>query len=281
MLFADLYRMKSPAQRVLLFPKTWATTGKGEYSDPYLDTSKRLLKMAARRYDVTLQPVDPIVEGADDSKPSSYPLALLFSLKQYKRLLYLQPSGFLLDSSPLDSLLTIPFESSLAALPADSTPAQSASALFIQPSAPHSSQFQDSSLTGAFSVADLLRILPAESLPVSAEEVDSLVRETSSLSQEAGDFNVTAFFSTAAYLQFSDPHLPGPEYDIPRMDFLRAKPSNVGARVAWESMYEKFRERRMDSCGLDLEPYRPPAIEEIKDSETPNEALENDTQTEL
>ena len=62
MVFGELHRQKSPAQRVLLFPKAWAETTKT--GDPYTDTSRRLLKRAAKRYGVVLQPIGTIIPGA-------------------------------------------------------------------------------------------------------------------------------------------------------------------------------------------------------------------------
>lgn len=65
MLLSDLHRMKSPAKRILMFPRLWlATTEDDEYS-PEMSTTRRLLRTAARRYGVTIMPMEPIVEGAD------------------------------------------------------------------------------------------------------------------------------------------------------------------------------------------------------------------------
>lgn len=61
MLFAELARQKSKAERVLLYPKGW---DKGEDRvqepmNPYHETSKRLLKAAAGRYGVVLKALEP------------------------------------------------------------------------------------------------------------------------------------------------------------------------------------------------------------------------------
>lgn len=64
MLFGALHGMKSPAQRVLMFPRLW-TKDAGEDVDPYLGTTRKLLQMAARRYRVDLLPVEPFISGAD------------------------------------------------------------------------------------------------------------------------------------------------------------------------------------------------------------------------
>ena len=61
MLFAQLVRQKSKAERVLLYPKGW-DRGEDtiqEHLDPYIETSKRLLKMASGRYGVVLKAMEP------------------------------------------------------------------------------------------------------------------------------------------------------------------------------------------------------------------------------
>jgi hypothetical protein len=59
MLFGDLYRTKSPAHRVLLFPKHWATdkSESAEGEDAAIFTTRRLLRKAARKFRVVLVPM--------------------------------------------------------------------------------------------------------------------------------------------------------------------------------------------------------------------------------
>ena len=64
MLFAELERQDSPAQKILLYPKAWEVELENSESvDKNLDTSIRLLRRAAARYAVTLVPIQPIVES--------------------------------------------------------------------------------------------------------------------------------------------------------------------------------------------------------------------------
>lgn len=67
MLFAELARQKSKAERVLLYPKSWNRSQDKvqEPMNPYMETSRRLLKMAADRYGVVLRAMEPMFEGAD------------------------------------------------------------------------------------------------------------------------------------------------------------------------------------------------------------------------
>lgn len=65
MLLADLHKMKSPARKLLLFPRTWLKNAESDEYDPEMTTTRRLLRTAVRRYGVTLIPVETIVDGAD------------------------------------------------------------------------------------------------------------------------------------------------------------------------------------------------------------------------
>ena len=65
MLFAELDRQESPAQRLLLYPKLWDVDIEG--ADKNRETSIRLLQKAALQYSVTLLAVDPVHGSDDDS----------------------------------------------------------------------------------------------------------------------------------------------------------------------------------------------------------------------
>ena len=61
MIFAELDRQESLAQRLLLYPKEWHDQQSGQRNpDVHIETSLRLLKNAAKRYKVELEPVDRI-----------------------------------------------------------------------------------------------------------------------------------------------------------------------------------------------------------------------------
>jgi hypothetical protein len=66
MLLADLQMLRSPAKRILMFPRVWLKERSDEQEyDPHISTTMRLLRTAARRYGVTLIPMETIVDGAD------------------------------------------------------------------------------------------------------------------------------------------------------------------------------------------------------------------------
>ena len=68
MLFAELERQQSMAQRIIFYPKQWSEQRATQKSlDRKLETSLRLLRDAASRYKVMLQPIDTAV-GATEGK---------------------------------------------------------------------------------------------------------------------------------------------------------------------------------------------------------------------
>ena len=109
MVLAEFHKLKSPARRVLLFPQDWALEKqgkKGDMSDPFLDSSRRLMRMAARRYHVELRPVGPVVEATAESEDTDvYSLASAYALTEFDRVLSVETPGLLMDATPLDAVL--------------------------------------------------------------------------------------------------------------------------------------------------------------------------------
>lgn len=65
MLLADVQDMRSPAKRILMFPKVWLRETSEEEWDPQMSTTRRLLRTAARRHGARLVPMEVVQEGAD------------------------------------------------------------------------------------------------------------------------------------------------------------------------------------------------------------------------
>ena len=66
MLFAELERQNSNAQRILLYPKSWEEVGTShQQMSTYIQTSLRLLKKAEQRFQVELLPVEPMVHTGE------------------------------------------------------------------------------------------------------------------------------------------------------------------------------------------------------------------------
>ncbi|KAH7063872.1 hypothetical protein BKA63DRAFT_526325 [Paraphoma chrysanthemicola] len=261
MLLSDLHKMKSPAKRILMFPRLWLAEAQEEKKDPQMATTWRLLKAAARRYGVQLMPMEPIVEGADANLPSSYSLASVYSLVDFERILYLQGPGVLLDASALDSLLAFSKSEPLAAFPA--TPERtdlSTSLLLVHPSQDKFRQMKDLRASKPVTDLQLFRETFKAEESLIAEwslSMGNVYYESQQLREPVDDFNSTAFVESTTYVRLADPELPGPEYDMPYADRVKLRPKDQQAEEVWSGLYEKFRQQRMEVCGLDLETYSP------------------------
>jgi hypothetical protein len=274
MLLSDLHRMKSPARRILMFPRLWLAEAEETKKDPQTATTWRLLRTAARRYGVTLIPMEPIVDGADPTLASSYSLASIYSLAEFEKIIYLQGPGVLLDASALDSLLAFSKSAPMAAFPA--TPERkelSTSLLLVHPSKETFQQMKSQRATQTMSDLELFQSTFAGPESLIAKEVLSMGNvyyESQSLRDPVDEFNATAFEASTTYVRLSDPELPGPEYDVPYSDRVRLRPKNREAEEVWSRLYEDFRQTRMDVCGLDLE-YMPVVLDGLfagNDAET-------------
>ena len=268
MLFAELEGQESMAQRVIMYPKDWDTKRNEQTMvGPQVETSRRLLKDAAKRYRVMLQPVEPILKtkkGENNNIVSRtydltfwigsiFPLAGLLSLSHFNRLLYLPPSGLVLDTGGLDHLFTLPMESAMLGISAGTEQeVNSPSIILFQPS------------TEAFQ--ETISSLPADKydedaflgkIPILAdlpEDRVHVVAKTSGLRSEDDGFNATEFLEITSYVQILDPDMLGPEFDNLPSAVVTTRPREAEPRKAWQTVYERYGERRMDTCGLDLEP---------------------------
>ncbi|KAL8907522.1 MAG: hypothetical protein Q9171_005814 [Xanthocarpia ochracea] len=256
MLFAALEEQESMAQRVIMYPKEWdATMSDQQVLDPQNETSKRLLKNAAKRYRVMLQPVQPMLKNGDKS---AFPLAGLLSLTAYNRVIFLPPSGLVLDASGLDHLFTLPMESDILGISAGSEDgAASPSVVLLKPSREAFQTTLESLSTQDYDEEEFLsRIALVPDLP---EDQVHVVAKTSGLKAEDDSFNATEFLDSTSYVHISDLEMVGPEYDAPKASIASALPKTSEPKKAWQEVYERYRERRMDVCGLDLEPAPQPA----------------------
>ena len=82
MLFAELERQESMAQRIIFYPTRW-NEQKSAQENPNrtLETSMRLLHAAASRYRVMLQPIEPAV-GANEGKPPLHASSRIYTYAQ-------------------------------------------------------------------------------------------------------------------------------------------------------------------------------------------------------
>ncbi|MCJ1445147.1 MAG: hypothetical protein MMC23_005652 [Stictis urceolatum] len=248
MLFAELTRSQSPAQKALLYPLSWDTElESGGDTSAALKTSVRLLQKAAKQYKVALYPVKPVRETQDLG--AAYPLASLLKLTNFDRVLSLLPTGLVLDAGLLDTLFGAEMNSSAMALMGAGMGRPQAAML-----RPSMATFQKA----------VKRRASGERMPgvMGAVELGKsrpwMLSQTSSLrgdvrTGEEG-FNSTEWYDMAAYVRFSDGEIPGPEYDVPGRVMAAARPKEGQVRAVWEGVYERFRVERMSVCGLDTVP---------------------------
>jgi hypothetical protein len=102
---------------------------------------------------------------------------------------------------------------------------------------------------------------PESLIPQWSLSMGNVVYESQNLRNAIDGFNATIFEGATTYVRLSDPEIPGPEYDVPYYDRVALRPKNDEARAAWEKLYERFRQRRMEICGLDLEVWTKPMLQ--------------------
>ena len=250
------------AQRIIMYPREWdAQPQDGAKLAPQVETSRRLLRRAAKDYKVMLQPIEPTVQTkrSQITPEELYPLTNLLALHYYNRILYLKPAGLILDPTPLDLLFTLPMDSPILGLSAPTSTSETPppSILLLRPSKSTYEEISSLLPEGAYADAEFLNLIHVEPAPKEADFQTRLLAETSALDAESvAEFNATDFLEMTAYVHIEDPGVEGPEYDVPRPDFVRAMPSGKEARKAWEIVYERYRDARRDICGLDLKPVK-------------------------
>jgi hypothetical protein len=173
----------------------------------------------------------------------------------------LSAPGVILDAGPLDSLLAFSKSQPLAAFPATPERTDISTSLFlVHPSVGDYRKLRDLRATQPMTDLHLFRnsfSAPDSLLSTWSLSLGNLVYESGALRDAIDGFNASIFIEATAYVRLSDPELPGPEYDVPFYDRVRVRPKNEEAGAVWAKLYETFRERRMEICGLDLETWAP------------------------
>ena len=259
-LFAELDKQESLADRIMLYPKSWED---GRWEDGAslptgLETSLRLIQQAARRYDVSLMPIDPIIQS--DDRQLAYPLEGLLSFTSYDRILVLPTPALLLNASLADSLL---LQKASSAFETSST------STTVQPNKGSYQVAVAGLRASAETEAPELELSSQKPLSQrSSRSLNPAILRSSSLSHPKEVSNLTEAWEQAAYIILDDFEQEGlgPEYDIPRGMMQRVRPRQAEMRDAWDNVYESYRVRRMNVCGLDLEPMPTKTEGKIEDS---------------
>ncbi|KAI4715603.1 hypothetical protein E4T48_08210 [Aureobasidium sp. EXF-10727] len=243
MFFGDLARLKSPARRILLFPQAWAMekqAAKHDLIDPYMDITRRLLRRAARRYNVELRPLASSAALHDAS------LASLWALTDLQRVMLLQTPGLVQDAEALDAILAYTQPAPLTLLNQDTDSSLAAQDLLL--ATPSRETHRILSTNPFQNITSITSALHPTYLS------SSVIASIGGL-HDAVSPNKTAFLETP-YIRFNDPKLPGPEWEVDYARVVQARPKDKDADWLWTKMYGEFAGRRYDICGLGLEVWR-------------------------
>jgi hypothetical protein len=267
-IFSDLHRLKSSAPRLLLFPQHWINERDGEVLDPFLETTRRLLKKASRRYRVTLVPIQPNVQGRKEDEEDAYSIAALAGLHQYKKIITFPWPGLVLDTSALDSILAFAETESIAAYPT------------LNPSRGSTILIAPSKLSEELLGQGNLSEITSNTLLPDPQDHSLFATSQALRLADPATFNATDFIASTAYVQFLDSDLPGPEYDIPYSSIVKMRPTGEDQSFLWEKIYSTFKDRRYGVCGLDLEVW-PPIPKPQRTAEKQDESPEVKERTDL
>lgn len=169
------------------------------------------------------------------------------------RLIYLQPSGLIVNSERLDMLFTLSMNSETRGVFAKLREEnQAPPVLIFEPSTKAFNKSMAMIEAGNYKEDEFLRSIPSSN--VATFNKSNSVVETSAMHLEDDGFNLSSFIDETSYVHISDPGLPGPEFSSPRSRLIRARPEQTEPREVWEAVYERYRQQRMEVCGLDLEP---------------------------
>ncbi|KAI4853226.1 hypothetical protein E4T44_00972 [Aureobasidium sp. EXF-8845] len=243
MFFGDLVRLKSPARRILLFPQAWAMekqAAKHDLIDPYMDITRRLLRRAARRYNVELR---PITTPAGQEYAS---LASLWALTDLERVMMLQTPGLVQDAEALDAVLAYTKPAPMTLLQQQDSYITSEELILATPAKETHRVLTTNTLQNITSIFASLHPAYLSS--------SNIIASVGTL-HNASHPNKTAFLETP-YIRFNDPKLPGPEWEVDYARVVQARPEDKDADWLWTKMYGEFAGRRYDVCGLGLEVWR-------------------------
>ncbi|KAL6718723.1 hypothetical protein ACLMJK_002957 [Lecanora helva] len=270
MMMRELGLGESMAQRIVMYPREW-----DEEEGRVAEISRRLLRKAAGESKTMLVEIEGMkqVEGAEGklTDEERFPLLNVLSLMHYNRIMVLRQPGLILDVTPLDLLFTLPMEKPMLGLSDPQDESRKPVILLFEPSEEMYQEIASTLPEGAYLDEEFLQKVSVEHAPEDPEKSLHLLATTGLLGDEKADsFVKEDLMDMTAYVHIDDPGLPGPQYDVPRQTFVNAMPKGKEARKGWEMVYERFRDSRMNVCGLDLEPITAP---EEKDTSTRVEDL--------
>ncbi|KAL3491831.1 nucleotide-diphospho-sugar transferase [Aspergillus germanicus] len=266
MLFETLHRLKSKADRLMLYPDSFST------EQGTLEGS--LLRKARDGYGVKLLPVQvQSREGVEFTWKESYTKLLVFNQTQYKRVLHLDSDAAILQ--PMDELFLLP--PSPVAMPRaywlgpnDHTLA--VHVLLLQPSESEFNRVMAANSDAGSSEYDMeildrlysntAQILPHRGYALLTGEF-RLKAHSDYLGNGVEIFDPEKSLQETKYLHFSDWPVSKPWFRTSPRNIQLTQPmcdmdpvtgrADCRAWNIWLGLYEDFATRRRNICGLDLE----------------------------
>ncbi|KAI5843498.1 hypothetical protein DFP73DRAFT_478818, partial [Morchella snyderi] len=255
MILAELHRLGAVADKMLVYPHSWIADEKGRWN--------RLLKVAEQRYGVIVKAVEPLIEGMLRAPSETTPAVSLlhaFSQKEYNRILYLDSRGMVLRN--LDELFFNAPSAPIGGVRSYNKIAGNTLSdhlLLIEPSE-HALGVVKSTLTKNPSAApiDVINTLYAPyALILPQHPYNTIISEFRAAEHERympDSWSPSEVREESYYVNFEDDEAPGPWYAMPQSLVDKIKPKRKEEDSVWRELYETWARRRMDVCGLDLEP---------------------------
>lgn len=170
----------------------------------------------------------------------------------FNRLIYLQPSGLIINSGKLDMLFSTAMVSETMGISATfQEKAVTPPVIIFEPSVEALNKTIAVMEAGKHKEDEFLRNIPSSNAATSNRSYS--VVETSAIHLEDDRFSLSSFIDTTSYVHISDPGMLGPEFGSSVSRLVRARPEQTEPREVWEAVYERYRQKRMEICGLDLE----------------------------
>ncbi|KAH0537427.1 hypothetical protein FGG08_005780 [Glutinoglossum americanum] len=232
MLFSELHRSGSRFDRILMYPKPWDDMNE---EDPRSEAASWLLKVVAEQYNVILRPMEPTFVGIDERPEILYPDAYLWSLTDYARLLTVALPGLIFNPEPLDrALVTIQPKIHPISL--------NSHFILVQPNATEFAiRAKDPTSSNRNSSGHFRTEVTVDQEDVKAFDSRDLPRTSAAVT-----------VSDATYIHINS---PSPGRYLPREELLAHKnaPPEGETRNVWEGLYERYKNERLEVCGLGLE----------------------------
>lgn len=255
MIFESLTRLDAKADKVLLYPKNWASEGDSGI--------QRLLRKAADEYNVKLQPIHILRHDYDTDATwvESFSKLLAFNQTQYKRVLSLDSDATVLKA--MDELFLLP--SAPVAMPRaywlDEEHTLSSQLLLVEPSEFEFDRIQKymSNLTaGEFDMEIVNQLYGRDCFIIPHRKYDLLTGEFRAqkhrnyLGSDEEVWDAKQMLDEAKFLHFSDWPVPKPWLVQKNQVFREQMPKctwkdgtqDCRTRDSWVWIYDDFRARR-------------------------------------